>query len=114
MSDYAEALCHVQLYVFADRYQVNALKDMAIHKLRNALKNTAFSPSNASQLVDLIQFAYQNTPELQTVEEPLRGLLTYYAAWELKSLVLSKEFQQLFVAGGQFVNDLFQKVGQRL
>jgi hypothetical protein len=114
MYDYTEALCHIRLYVFAERYQVDALKDLVIRKLHHVLNNTVFHPSRISELVDLIQFAYQNTPDLEAMKEPLRSLLTHYVAWKCESLVSVKEFQQLLLAGGPFVNDLFQKVSLRL
>jgi hypothetical protein len=34
MYDYAKTLCHVQLYVFAKKYQINDLKDLVIRKLQ--------------------------------------------------------------------------------
>jgi hypothetical protein len=114
MYDYAEALCHVRLYVFAEQYQINGLKDLVRCKLHSALINTTFHPLRVGELVELIQLAYQNTPDLKSKEEPLRNLLTHYAAWNFEELAPMKEFQDLFIAGGTFVNDLCQKVCQRL
>jgi hypothetical protein len=114
MYDYAETLCHVRLYIFAEQYQVDALKDLAICKLHGALKDTIFHPLRLGELVDLIQLAYQNTPDLKSKKEPLRNLLAHYVAWKFEKLVPTKEFQPLLLAGGAFVNDLCEKVSRRL
>jgi hypothetical protein len=86
MYDYAEALCHVRLYVFAEQYQINKLKDLALCKLHSTLQNTTFRPLRVKELCDLIRLAYQNTPELKSKEEPLRSLLTHYVAWRFEEL----------------------------
>lgn len=114
MYDYAEALCHVRLYVFAEQYQINKLKDLALCKLHSTLENTTFRPLRVKELCDLIRLAYQNTPELTSKEEPLRSLLTHYVAWRFEELAPTKKFQELFIDGGIIVNDLCQKVSQRL
>jgi hypothetical protein len=62
----------------------------------------------------LVQLAYQNTPDLKSKEEPLRNLLIQYAAWNFEELALMKKFQDLLIVGRTFVNDLCQKICQRL
>jgi hypothetical protein len=114
MYDYAEALCHVQLYVFAEKYQINDLKDLVIRKLHKALMDTAFHPLRVGEFVELIQLAYENTPDLKSKEEPLRNLLAHYAAWNFEELAPTSAFQDLLIAGGTFVNDLCQKICRRL
>jgi hypothetical protein len=114
MYDYAEALCHVQLYVFAEKYQINDLKDLVIRKLHRALMDTTFHPLRVGEFVELIQLAYENTPDLKSKEEPLRNLLAHYAAWNFEELAPTSAFQDLLIAGGTFVNDLCQKICRRL
>ncbi|OQV10665.1 BTB/POZ domain-containing protein [Cladophialophora immunda] len=110
--DYTEALCHVRLYVFAEQYQIHKLKDLVLCRLHSALQHTTFHPVRTGELCDMISLAYENTPELK--EEPLRDLLTHYVAWKFEDLAPTKEFKELFIGGGMFVNDLCQKVSLRL
>jgi hypothetical protein len=50
------------------------------------------------ELVELIQLAYRNTPDLKSKEEPLRNLLTHYVAWNFEELAPMKKFQDFLIA----------------
>jgi BTB/POZ domain len=112
--DYTEALCHVRLYAFAEQYQVQDLKNLVLHKLQKALKDTNFHPLHTDELADLVELAYKSTPNLSSREEPLRELLTHHVAWNFKALAPTKDFQRFLEAGGTWVNDICQKVCRRL
>jgi len=112
--DYAEAFCHVRLYMFAEQYQIKDLKDLVMCKLHSALQNTAFHPLRVEELCDLIRLVYQNTPDLKSKEEPLRSLMTHYMACNFEELVPMEKFQELLIPGGIIVTGLCQKVSRRL
>jgi hypothetical protein len=58
---------------FAEKYQINDLKDLVIRKLHRALMDTTFHPLRVGEFVELIQLAYKNTPDLKSKEICGRG-----------------------------------------
>jgi hypothetical protein len=114
MYDYSQAFCHVHLYTFAEKYQINSLKNLILCNLHKVLRDTKFHPSRIGDLCDMIRYVYQNTPELISQEEPLRSMLVHYVACNFERLVLTEEFQELIIAGGPIIKALCQKVGQRI
>lgn len=58
----------------------------------------------------MVRFVYGNTycPEKSKKEEPLRRLLSHFAAWNLKSLE-GDTWDELVSEGGDFARDLHRK-----
>ena len=112
--DYTEVRCHVRLYAFAERYQITSLKNLVLRKLHKTLTDTNFHPQRGGELVGLLDLVYESTLGLLSRDEPLRTLLTLYVAWHFEELAPLKEFQCFLEAGGTCVNDVCQKVSQRL
>jgi hypothetical protein len=112
-------LGHAKLYVFADKYDVQPLKLLALKKLYQTL--VIFTPyaQRVGDIVGLVKFTYENTVERaassdentgdEIVIEELRDLVVGYVMYELEK-VSGEEFNHLIGEGGDFVVDFWRKV----
>lgn len=113
MYDYSEVLSHVKLYVFAEQYQIDKLKQLVLDKLRKALDQTKFHPRKMDDFLDILVIAYEGTCDSDD-KEPMRNLLTLFGAWHFRDLVASENYPQLIEDHKDCVAHLCQKVARRL
>ncbi|KAL8834512.1 MAG: hypothetical protein Q9176_007455 [Flavoplaca citrina] len=76
-------IAHAELYVMACRYMLTELKNLSWQRLRSLLveiNNPCAKSSFMGNLVDLIRYAYKETSNESGCTEPLRQLVTTYAA----------------------------------
>ncbi|KAH7079007.1 hypothetical protein BKA63DRAFT_563666 [Paraphoma chrysanthemicola] len=70
---------HARLYVFADKYRITSLSDLALHKLHRFLTGLRIFPLTRDPIMALVDYAYssEHTPDRDTEEQPdlLRTLL---------------------------------------
>jgi hypothetical protein len=108
-------LCHARVYTLADRFQTQALKDLALCKMHRVLKALIMSDDwYIEDIVSLIEYSYENTAGLQRGKEPLRNILAHYAACDFRRLMQQQGFREYVMKGGPFVCDTCEKVSQRL
>ena len=113
--DYSEVfLSHARLYVFAETYQIPGLKAIAAQNLDDVLHQFTCYPQRIGDIIGLVEYIYENTPEREQHEEILREVISHFVANNLKDLVQSTKFQELLARGGSFVTDLCEKVSHRL
>jgi hypothetical protein len=112
--DYSQTFYHVHLYTFAEKYQINFLKNLILYNLHKILRDTKFHPSRIENLYDIIRYVYQNTPKLISQKKPLRNMLIHYVTCNFKRLILTKEFQKLIIAEKPIIKALYQKIGQKI
>lgn len=113
-------MTHAKLYVMACFYLLDALKNMSWQRLRSVLISIG-KPSPRTPVIGnvmtLIHYVYQETGDHSTDEEPLRMLVTSFAALHytnlegtgVKNLLLSAE-----ETDREFVVDLFEKVARQM
>ncbi|KAH7078310.1 hypothetical protein FB567DRAFT_132339 [Paraphoma chrysanthemicola] len=70
---------HARLYVFADKYRITSLSDLALHKLHKFLTSLRVFPLTRDPIMALVDYAYssENIPDRDTEEQldPLRTVL---------------------------------------
>ncbi|EZF50878.1 hypothetical protein H103_05699 [Trichophyton rubrum CBS 288.86] len=100
-------LGHARLYVIADKYCIEELKELVLSKLYTTLKGFTPFPKRIGDLVMLIQFVYteDNTRGCSTPIDPLRKLVTRYMTTVLKDVAMDSAFLGLLLEGGEFVSD---------
>ena len=54
-------LCHTKLYVFANRYDVDSLREICLHKLQRTLIEFILDDKRAEDIVNLLRYNYSNT-----------------------------------------------------
>ncbi|KAF3896759.1 BTB domain-containing protein [Trichophyton interdigitale] len=105
-------LGHARLYVIADKYCIEALKELVLFKLHRTLKDFTLFPKRIGDLVKLIQFVYteDNTRGGSKQIDPLRKLVTRYMTTVLKDIAVNPAFLGLLLEGGEFVSDFWTVV----
>lgn len=107
-----QIVSHARLFVFADRYDIQPLQALSLHKLHRDLVQFKPSEDNAADLVALIEYVYENTMGAGEVdgyagipEGSLRDVVALYAACNAELLQRTSEFRRLLLKGGEVVND---------
>lgn len=115
---YKEALLsHAAVYALARYKAVDSLQILALKRLTMTLSRISqILPGSRLPLgvVDLVKYVYSHTDALRSSEEPLRRLISQFAALNFPALQTGAEFVELMSEGGDFVNDLMAKVSRRL
>ena len=95
-------LGHARLYVFADKWGIEALKTLSLHKLHKTL--VTFTPYSArlGDVAELVRYTYKHTPDFSHEIDDLRFLVMDYLTCEVTNLIRSPEFEQLLEQGGPF------------
>ena len=109
-NDAEPLLCHARLYVFGQKYGIKPLETLAIHKLWHLLVSFTLGPSKTGAIVELLQYTYSNTPDLNQDVDDLRHLVSHYVACECKTMAESEDFSQLIEQGGPFVRDYMKMI----
>lgn len=95
-------LLHARVYVFADCYGIGGLMSLSLDELHGTLTRFTLHAERINDVVALIRYCYENL-----VPEPLREIVTLYAACKLPRLWLSEEFHALVEAYGELSKNLF-------
>ena len=110
---------HAKLWVFAECYDIPALRDLSLHKLHRDLVMFMLSERNSDELVDLLEYVATNTMESQHSDEgftfgecTLRNLLLRYTICYTDILQGSKRFGKLLENGGSLARDYVRKLMQ--
>ena len=108
-------LSHAQLYVFADKYDVQALKVLALEELYATLAIYTLHPARTGDIITLLQYIYGNTGQSDGGEEDLRQILKTYIGYEMDTLINDGDFRDLMIVdGGSLLGDFITMVGQRI
>ncbi|KAI9808038.1 MAG: hypothetical protein M1827_007544 [Pycnora praestabilis] len=110
--DYTEVfLSHARLYVFAEKYDIQSLKTLALEELHNTLAIYTLYRRRTGDIVALLRYVYANTG----VGEDLRTLLRDYIGYEMSVMMKDEEFKVLMVEdGGPLLSDFMEMVAKRI
>lgn len=95
-------LAHAKLYALANCYMLSELKNMAIQRLLDTLRFIGCPHPESSviaHITALIEYVYAHTDRLASEEEPLRKLVTTFAASNYNALE-GPNLQALMSRGG--------------
>ena len=113
--DYTDVfLSHAKLYVFAEMYDVQKLRTLALENLQNALKNFILHDQRTGDIITLIRYVYSNTSARCEGDE-MRMLLTHYVGVEMDTLMKDEGFKDLMIEdNGAMLGDFFKMVLKRI
>ncbi|PUU77768.1 hypothetical protein B9Z19DRAFT_1065571 [Tuber borchii] len=101
---------HLQLYAFADKFNVAILKQLAESKFHTEIDPIEPSSSrDVCGLVMVIRYAYDNLPS----SDPILKFLAQYASWKLDLLRTSKRFNKLLLSQPDFLKELLMNLQGR-
>ena len=96
-------LGHARLYVFADKWGIEALKTLSLHKLHKTLVTITPYSARLDDVAELVRYTYAHTPGLAHEMNALQSLVMKYLTYEVTNLIRSLEFDQLLEQGGPFL-----------
>jgi hypothetical protein len=111
---------HAKLWVFAECYDVIALKQLALFKLHRDLCVLQLGPGNATAFIDTVEFVYSNTAvvgnkeDVRQIKNDLREVVLAYAVCYADTLVDNEYFLALLKVGGDLAADFAQGVTKRI
>lgn len=116
--DYKETLLsHAKVYALAHYKSVNVLRSLALKHLITTLSRISPVQPNSHiilNVIDLVNYVYSHTDSLASSEEPLRRLVSQFAALNFTALYTKEEMVEFISEGGDFITDLMTKVNRRL
>lgn len=86
-------LSHVRLFIFAECYGITALMTHSLNELHGTLEKFTLHKERVDDVVALVDYCYENS-----APEPLRDLVTLYAACKIDKLWKSEQFSALVEA----------------
>lgn len=115
LEDYTKVfLSHARIYVFAEKYDIKALKMLALHKLHKTLAIYTLFPKRITDIVALLKYVYANTGVLEGSIDDMRALLTHYMGCEMEILISADELKALLKEDGTLLDDFLKIVEGRI
>ncbi len=114
--DYTDVfLSHARLFVFADLYDIQPLRKLALEELHAVLAIYTLYQMRTGDIVALLRYGYGNPSEPREGLEEMRTLMTQYMGYEMDTLIEDEDFRDLVIEnGGPLLSDLLTMVGRRL
>ncbi len=114
--DYTDVfLSHAQLYVLAEKYDIQTLKYFALEELHATLAIYTLYPRRTGDIIALLRYVYGNTGQSNGGEEELRQVLTAYIGYEMDTLMDDEDFRDLMIEdGGPLLGEFMTMVGRRI
>ena len=107
-------LCHAQLYVFADKYDIQALSKLALSKLGLTLAHYNLYEEWKENIVELLRYFHANTPDRVGMTNKPRALVIRYVACVVEILKGSEAFHLLLGEANSISSDLTTELCRRL
>lgn len=108
-------LSHARLHVFADKYDVQKLKLLALEELQTTLAIFTLYSERTGDITKLLRYIYENSGESVPGVEDLRTLMTLYVGFEMDTLMKDEGFKELIIDdGGPLLGDFMSMVGKRI
>jgi hypothetical protein len=101
-------LDQARLYVLADKYGIEPLRQLVLSKLHQTLKSFKLYHTGVAGIIDFVRFVYSNTPPNYGKKvDALRNLITRYIISVLGQIGENESFKELLEEGGAFVTDFW-------
>jgi hypothetical protein len=105
-----DPVTHAMVFTLADRYMVNGLRELSLHKLHRELCLTILNDSKIGPICDLISFVHGQIGGESMQEDSLQILVLGYMVFEAKKFLSSEVFQrQCMGLGGRFITEFAVK-----
>lgn len=106
-------LCHAQLYVFADKYDIASLRELSLFKLHKTLLTFSLYPERVSDIVELIRYTCANTADGPHEKDELKRMMICYAACVIEDLAVDEGFQNLLEEPGTISREIILQMLRR-
>ena len=104
--EYTEVfLGHARMYVFADKYDIQKLKTLALQKLQHQLAIHTLYLERVCEISTLLSYVYANTTDKA---EDIRSMLAHYVGVEMANLVKDGEIKDLMLEEPDMLHDFLK------
>lgn len=107
-------LCHTQIYVFANKYNIGPLRALSLYKLQRTLAEFTLYDDRVGDIVGLMRYSYLTTFDRLEAVDDLKLLVIQYAAYVIEGLAPNIKFQSLLKEPGLLARDLINQILERL
>jgi hypothetical protein len=111
-------LSHARIYVFAEMYEIQPLKALALSNLHAVLSIFTLWDECVLAVTELLGYVYANTIAKKSAEgeesEEMREMLKHYIGCEMHVLIRAEEFSELLKENGELLDDFLEMVGKRI
>ena len=115
LEDYTEVfLGHARIYVFAEKYDIQSLKKLALDKLQHTLSIFTLYPERVGDVMALLKYVYANTAETLDGTDDIRTMLAHYIGTEMEVLIKDGEIKDLMLEDGEMLGDFLKMFALRV
>ena len=108
-------LSHAQLYVFAEKYDIQSLKTLALEELHATLVVYTLYDVRTGDIIELLRYVYANTRKPQEGVDDMRSMISQYVGSKMDVLMGAAEFGELIIQdGGDLLHDFMRAVSTRI
>ncbi|KAL6719502.1 hypothetical protein ACLMJK_003742 [Lecanora helva] len=113
--DYTEVfLGHARMYVFAEKYDIQPLKKLALQKLQHQLAIHTLYIERAGEILSLVNYVYGNTGETSGNSDDIRTMLAHYIGVEMANLMQDGEIRHIMQENGELLSDFLKMFALRV
>lgn len=113
--DYTDVfLSHARLYTFAETWDIQPLKRLALRNLHQTLAAFTLWPEYVKDVVTLLRFTYGHTAQPQDGQEPMRSMLNKYITYEIDKMLGEDIFQDFLAESRDFLDDFCSDMKSRI
>ncbi|KAJ5614516.1 hypothetical protein N7528_008170 [Penicillium herquei] len=104
-------LGHVRLYLQADKYCIDSLRNLVLSKMFVTLETFKLFETGIAGITELVRFVYENTREDHEGSiDAMRNLVTRYVVSVVGQIEQTECFQNLLSEGGPFVTNFWKMI----
>lgn len=114
--NYSEVfLCHAHLHIFAEKYDIQPLKVLAVEELHATLAVFTLHQERTGDILNLLRYVYKEAPVQTNKMEDLRTLMTQYVDSEVETLIKDESLgKHLMESDGRLLEDFLKVIRRRL
>ena len=102
------------MYVFAEKYDIQPLKTLALLKLHRTLSIFTLFPERIGDIMTLLKYVYANTAETIDGNEDIRPMLAHYIGTEMETLSKDGEIKDIMLDNGEMLGDFLKMFASRV
>ncbi|KAF2181278.1 hypothetical protein K469DRAFT_589627, partial [Zopfia rhizophila CBS 207.26] len=107
-------LCHARVYMFAEKYNVETLMALSLHKLQHTLTHYVLYEDHIADIVTLLQYSYSFSASHQVSTNNLQLLVAQYAACIFEQLGKSQHFYTALQKSSPLGKDIIKQLLHRM
>lgn len=107
-------LSHAQLYVFAEKYDVQDLKQLALGKLRHTLASFTLYRQRVDDILTLLRYVYAETARNGFGKEDMRSMLMFYVSTEMDFFEEQGGFKEMLTDDPEMLSDFLAVFATRI